>query len=54
MQHPQLGWRFERDSMLVIASGQRDTEQIDATLTVMDGITDRIPEFVWRKVRGQG
>ena len=53
MQHPQLGWRFERDSMLVIASGQRDAAQIDATLAVMDGITDRIPEFVWRQVRGE-
>ena len=53
MQHPQLGWRFERDSMLVVAPGQRDIRQIDATLAVMDGITDRIPEFVWRQVRGQ-
>ena len=27
--------------------GQRTPEQIDATLAVMDGITDRVPEFVW-------
>jgi hypothetical protein len=54
LQHPQLGWRFESDSMLVIASGGRTPAQIDATLAVMDGITDRVPEFVWLRLKGQG
>jgi len=54
LAHRQLGWRFEQDSMLVIAQGKRTPEQIDATLTVMDGITDRVPEFVWLRLRGQG
>jgi hypothetical protein len=54
LQHRQLGWRFERDSMLVIAQGRRSLEQIDATLAVMDGITDRVPDFVWLRLRGQG
>jgi hypothetical protein len=54
LQHRQLGWRFERDSMLVVASGGRTPAQIDATLAVMDGITDRVPEFVWLRLQGQG
>ena len=54
LQHRQLGWRFEQDSMLVIALGRRSVAQIDATLAVMDGITDRVPEFVWLRVKGQG
>jgi len=54
LQHRQLGWRFEQDSMLVIAQGRRTPTQIDATLTVMDGITDLVPEFVWLRLKGQG
>jgi hypothetical protein len=40
--------------MLVIADGTRTPAQIDATLEVMDGITDRVPEFVWLRLKGQG
>jgi hypothetical protein len=54
LQHRRLGWRFEQDSMLVIAQGRRNLEQIDATLTVMDGITDLVPEFVWLRLKGLG
>jgi hypothetical protein len=54
LQHPDLGWRFDGDSMLVIASGQRTLDQIDATIEVMDAITDRIPEFVWLRLKGEG
>ena len=54
LQHRDLGWRFEQDSMLVIAQGKRTPAQIDATIEVMDGITDRIPEFVWLRLKGQG
>ena len=53
LQHRDVGWRFERDSMLIVASGQRSVPQIDATLTLMDQITDQIPEFVWKQVRGE-
>ena len=52
LQHRQVGWRFEQDSMLMVAHGQRTPAQIDATIAVMDGITDRVPEFVW--LSGQG
>ena len=54
LEHRQLGWRLEQDSMLVIAQGQRTPAQIDATIEVMDGITDRVPEFVWLRLKGQG
>jgi hypothetical protein len=54
LRYPHLGWRFEGDSMLVVAHGQRSLAAIDATLEFMDGITDRIPEFVWHQVRGEG
>ena len=54
LQHRDVGWRFERDSMLMVASGQRSIQQIDATLALMDQIADQIPEFVWKQVRGQG
>ena len=54
LQHRQLGWRFEQDSMLVVSHGQRSLQQIDATLAVMDAITDLVPEFVWLRLRGQG
>jgi hypothetical protein len=54
LEHRQLGWRFEQDSMLVVAQGQRTPEQIDATLAVMDRISDLVPEFVWLRLKGQG
>ena len=54
LQYPQLGWRFEQDSMLVVAEGARDPAQLDATIAVMDGITDLVPEFVWLRLKGQG
>ena len=54
LEHRQVGFRFEQDSMLMIAHGQRTPAQIDATIQVMDGITDRVPEFVWLRLKGQG
>lgn len=54
LEHRQVGFRFEQDSMLMVAHGQRTPGQIDATIQVMDGITDRVPEFVWLRLKGQG
>jgi hypothetical protein len=53
MQWPDLGWRFERDSMLVIRNGRHSIEEVDAKIHLMDAIIDRIPEFVWKELRGQ-
>jgi hypothetical protein len=54
LQHRQVGWRFEQDSMLTVVQGQRTPAQIDAIIEVMDGITDLVPEFVWLRLKGQG
>jgi hypothetical protein len=54
LQYRQVGWRFERDSMLMVSQGQRTPAQIEGTIEVMDGITDRVPEFVWLRLKGQG
>jgi len=53
LQHRELGWRFERDSMLMVSGSQRSVQQIDSTLALMDQITDRVPDFVWRQLRGE-
>jgi Protein of unknown function (DUF3137) len=53
LQHRDVGWRFERDSMLMVSSTQRSVQEIDATLALMDQISDKIPDFVWRQVRGE-
>jgi len=47
-----VGWRFERDSIVAVRSGQHTPEEIDAKLAHLDAILDAIPEFVWREVRG--
>ena len=53
LQWPDLGWRFEGDSMLVVSNGRHSLEEIDARLRVMDAIVDAIPDFVWQQVRGE-
>ncbi|MCD4535165.1 DUF3137 domain-containing protein [Nocardioides sp. cx-169] len=53
LQWPALGWRFEGDSMLVVRAGDHEPHEVDATLAVMDAILDRVPEHVWRTLRGQ-
>jgi hypothetical protein len=50
MRWPELGWRFEGDSMLVVRNGRHSIQEVDAKLTVMDAILDKIPEFVWKDV----
>lgn len=53
LQHRDVGWRFERDSMLIVSGSRRSIAEIDATLALMDQISDNIPDFVWRQVRGE-
>jgi hypothetical protein len=53
LQHRDVGWRFERDSMLMVSGTKRSVAEIDATLALMDQISDKIPDFVWRQVRGE-
>lgn len=53
LQWPALAWRLDRDSMLVVRDGSADTQEVDATLAVMDAILDKVPDFVWRDLQGQ-
>ncbi len=52
MHHPDLAWRFEGDSMLVIRSGQHSPQEIETKLHFMDAVLDRIPEQVRARLRG--
>lgn len=48
MTAPDLGWRFASGWLLATTEGQHAIADVDAKLTRIDGIGDRIPEFVWR------
>lgn len=50
---PDLGWRFEGDSMVSVRRGQHEPAHVEATLAHLDAVVDAIPEFVWREVKGQ-
>ena len=52
LQHRYVGFRVERDTLLVVAKGKRSTGEIDASLAYADGVVDRVPEFVWVRLRG--
>jgi Protein of unknown function (DUF3137) len=54
LQYRHLGWRFDRDCLLVVKPGHTDLDSVAATIEVMDGITARIPEFVWAQATGEG
>lgn len=54
LTRPDLAWRTEGDSLVMISSGKHSPALVEDRLAAMDGIADRIPEFVWRQLRGQG
>jgi hypothetical protein len=51
--HPDLAWRLDGDSMLVIRNGQQTPQEIEAKLHFMDAVLDRIPAHVWDRLRGE-
>lgn len=53
LQWRPVAWRFEGDSMLTVAPGGLAIEHVDAMLQFMDTIVDRVPEFVWDRLRGE-
>lgn len=53
LHHPELAWRLEGDSMLVIRSGQHTAQEIEAKLHFMDAVLDRIPEHVRSRLLGE-
>lgn len=52
LAHRGLAFRTTGDSLLVVGSGHRPVEQVDGVLTWVDGVLDRVPEFVWVALRG--
>lgn len=49
---PEQGWSFRNGSLLMTREGRHSIAEIDHKLQAMDGIADRIPEFVWQGFRG--
>lgn len=49
---PRTGFSLRDGSAMMIRQGHHGIEEIDATLAALDGIGDRIPEFVWESWRG--
>lgn len=53
LHHPELAWRLEGESMLVIREGQHSPQEIEAKLHFMDAVLDRIPEQVRSRLLGE-
>lgn len=53
MHHPELAWRLEGDSMLVVRAGQHSPQEIEAKLHFMDAVLDRLPEHVRSRLLGE-
>jgi hypothetical protein len=49
-RHPTFAWRITGDSLLVIRSGGHGPSDVDATLTIMGALLDRVPEHVWSRL----
>ncbi|RNL79476.1 DUF3137 domain-containing protein [Nocardioides marmorisolisilvae] len=45
---PDLAWSTRNDTVMVVEAGQHSAVQLDASLKAIDGILDRIPDFVWK------
>lgn len=51
--HPDIAWRLDGDSMVMIRAGQHTPQEVEAKLHMMDAILDRIPTHVWDRLRGE-
>jgi hypothetical protein len=51
--HPDLAWRLEGDSMLVLRPGEHGPQEVEAKLHFMDAVLDRIPQRVWDRLGGE-
>ena len=40
--------------LVAVHAGNHSVEEVDAELAQIDGIVDRVPEFVWREVGRPG
>lgn len=48
---PDLAWSTRNDTLMVVEPGKHSVVQLDASLTAIDGVLDRIPDFVWKAAR---
>lgn len=53
LTRPDLAWRTEADSLVMVSSGTHSPALVEDRLAAMDAIADQVPEFVWRQLRGQ-
>jgi hypothetical protein len=51
LQIPDRGWALRGGWLLAVRPGRHSVEQLDARLTDLDGILDRVPDFVWKSAR---
>jgi Protein of unknown function (DUF3137) len=54
LQIPDRGWTLRAGWLVAARPGRHSVEQLDARLADLDGILDRIPDFVWKARGGQG
>lgn len=54
LQIPDRGWMLRAGWLLAVRPGRHSIEQVDARLTDLDGILDRIPDFVWKSAGSGG
>lgn len=46
---PELAWDLRNATLMIATPGKHTIPQLDALLVAIDGIIDRIPEFVWKQ-----
>jgi len=51
--HPDLAWRFDHDSLVVLRAGEHSTPEVEAKLHFMDAILDRLPPHVLDRLGGE-
>jgi hypothetical protein len=47
---PELAWHLQGDWIIAVHTGRHSVEEVDTKLAQIDGIVDKVPEFVWRAV----
>lgn len=50
---PDLAWSVRNGALVTTSPGQHSLEAVDSTLLAIDGILDRVPDFVWNQLRGR-
>ena len=49
LQVPDRGWTLRGGWLLAVRPGQHSVAEMDTRLSDLDGILDRIPDFVWKQ-----